>query len=155
MCAVWRPLEYISEERSTMDRHSRDVRSRVMSKIVRENTGPERLLRRALTARGVRYRLHGRLPGRPDIVFNRSKLAVFVDGCFWHSCKKCNIPRPRSNKTYWLPKLARNQQRDRRVNMQLVRRGWSVVRLWEHQVFSDAEECAAKVLHRLLGRLPS
>src|SRR5688500_3866435 len=107
-----------------MDRHDAATRSYVMSRIRRENTRPEVLLRRALFAAGARgYRVHARLPGRPDVVFGKARLAVFVDGCFWHGCKKCAIPLPRSNRAYWLPKLARNVARDRTVKRLLRREG--------------------------------
>src|SRR4051812_22352436 len=94
---------------SPMDRHDAATRSYVMSRIRRENTGPEVLLRQALCSAGARgYRIHARLPGRPDVIFGRARVAVFVDGCFWHGCRKCAIALPRSNRSYWLPKLARN-----------------------------------------------
>ncbi len=118
-----------------------------MSRIRKENTRPEMLLRRALFALGARgHRVHTSLPGRPDIVFSRPRVAVFVDGCFWHGCRKCAIPLPRSNRSYWLPKLAKNAARDRQVSKRLRREGWAVARLWEHEVFADAPACAQKVM---------
>jgi DNA mismatch endonuclease (patch repair protein) len=120
-----------------------------MSRIRKRNTRPEILLRRALFAAGVRgYRLHAKLPGRPDVVFLKARLAVFVDGCFWHQCRGCKIPVPRSNRAYWAPKLARNIARDRRNNVQLRALGWSVLHLWEHQVIRDPAACAARVMRR-------
>jgi DNA mismatch endonuclease (patch repair protein) len=124
-----------------------------MSRIRGRNTRPELALRRALFVAGARgYRVHANLPGRPDVVFTRVRLAVFVDGCFWHGCKKCGIPTPRTNRSYWGPKLERNRARDRRTNRKLRVSGWSVLRFWEHQVAADPEACAARVMRRLQGR---
>jgi DNA mismatch endonuclease (patch repair protein) len=74
------------------------------------------------------------LPGKPDFVFQRERLAIFVDGCFWHGCP-LHGRNPDSNRAYWLPKLARNRARDLAVTRELRRRGWRVLRLWEHTRF--------------------
>jgi DNA mismatch endonuclease (patch repair protein) len=137
-----------------LDLCPKSTRSYVMSRIRKRNTLPELLLRRALVAAGVRgYRLHAKLPGHPDVVFSKARLAVFVDGCFWHQCKLCKIPVPRSNAAYWAPKLARNVARDRRANRQLRALGWSVLHLWEHQVVRNADACAARIARRYRDRL--
>lgn len=121
-----------------------------MSRIRKTDTKPELLLRRALFALGARgWRLRAKLPGTPDLVFSRARLAVFVDGCFWHACPRCAIPSPRSNQAYWGPKIERNVARDARVKRELRALGWQVLRLWEHQVMRDPEACAATVLSRL------
>src|SRR5207247_5799207 len=91
-------------------------------------------------------------PGRPDIIVTRARLAVFVDGCFWHSCPKCLIPAPASRTEYWGPKLRRNRLRDQRVGRQLRRLGWTPLRLWEHEVQRDFLQAAARVL-RAVKRL--
>lgn len=102
----------------------------------KRDTGPELKLRSLLHRRGLRFRVNHQLvvPGlrvRPDIVFVAWRVAVFVDGCFWHSCR-WHGTRPRVNTHYWLPKLARVKARDRKVRRLLTRAGWTVVRLWEH-----------------------
>jgi DNA mismatch endonuclease, patch repair protein len=102
----------------------------------RRDTGPEKRIRSALHRRGYRFRVDHplRLEGalvRPDVVFTRAKVAVFVDGCFWHSCP-LHGTSPRSNRDYWGPKLARNAERDRANTVALRRDGWRVVRIWEH-----------------------
>lgn len=102
----------------------------------RSDTKPELRLRSVLHGRGHRYRknLLLRLDGarvRPDLVFTRWKVAVFVDGCFWHGCPE-HQHIPKSNREYWVPKLAANVERDRRVDRALISEGWSVVRIWEH-----------------------
>jgi DNA mismatch endonuclease (patch repair protein) len=133
-----------------MDRYSKNVRSIVMSKILGCNTAPEMMLRRTLWAHGLRgFRVHSRLPGKPDITYKSHGLAVFVDGCFWHSCPICKIAKPQSRRSYWLPKLKRNRDRDLLVSRTLRNSGWRVIRFWEHEVWSDADGCALKILKEL------
>lgn len=108
-----------------------------LSRVRRSGTKPEVAVRSALHAAGLRYRvdLPVRLPEltvRPDIVFTRARVAVFIDGCFWHSCPE-HGNQPRANTGYWLPKLQRNVERDRTVDDALTRAGWRVLRYWEHE----------------------
>lgn len=111
----------------------------------RTDTKPEIALRRALHARGYRYRKDLRLDlpdgvrVRPDIVFTARKVAVFVDGCFWHVCPE-HGREPTSNEWYWTPKLRRNVERDRTADAALQAAGWRVVRLWEHVPLPSAVE---------------
>lgn len=103
----------------------------------RRDSRPERRLRSALHADGMRFRvdlpirLDGRRPIRPDIVFTRARVVVFVDGCFWHGCPEHGRP-PRTNSGYWSAKIAVNQARDREQTAALENAGWEVVRFWEH-----------------------
>lgn len=112
----------------------------------RKDTGPERLLRSQLHARGFRYRidrpivLAGRRV-RPDLVFRRAQVAVFVDGCFWHRCPE-HATHPKANAEYWQAKFDRNIARDRADDDALRGAGWSVVRVWEHE---GPNEAAARV----------
>lgn len=109
----------------------------------RANTKPEVALRSELHRLGYRYRKDHRLdlPGggraRPDIVFTRRKIAVFVDGCFWHVCPK-HGREPTRNEWYWSPKLRRNVERDRQADEALAKAGWRVLRIWEHEPLEDA-----------------
>ena len=108
----------------------------------RTGTGPEVRLRSALHAAGLRFRkdLLIRTPGvrvHADVAFTRQRLAVFVDGCFWHGCPAHGVT-PKSNTGYWLPKLAANRQRDDRVDRELRANGWHVLRIWEHVPIADA-----------------
>lgn len=106
---------------------------RFMARQRTRDTSPELALRRALHRRGVRYRLHrGDLPGRPDLVLVRIRLAVFVDGCFWHACP-AHGTRPRANAQWWATKLAATTERDRRNDNQLFEQGWEVRHVWEHE----------------------
>ena len=110
-----------------------------MQAVKSKNTGPEIVVRRMLHALGYRFRLHRKdLPGSPDIVLPSRKRAIFVHGCFWHAhgCAKGRPPKSRSN--YWLPKLARNVQRDRTKKEQLESLGWDVLVVWQCQVEDDA-----------------
>jgi DNA mismatch endonuclease (patch repair protein) len=108
----------------------------------RADTKPELALRAALFAMGYRYRKDLRLdlPARrvrPDIAFTRRRVAVFVDGCFWHACPE-HGSKPKSNEWYWSPKLTKNVERDRAVDDALTAAGWTVLRLWEHVPLPDA-----------------
>jgi len=108
----------------------------------RADTKPELALRSALHALGYRYRKDFRLdlPARrvrPDIAFTARKVAVFVDGCFWHACPD-HGSQPKNNEWYWSPKLARNVERDRAADAALTQAGWIVVRLWEHVPVTEA-----------------
>src|SRR5664279_5113269 len=102
-------------------------------------------LRRALHAEGARFRLHRQLEKgcTPDIVMPRRRLAVFVDGCFWHGCPK-HGRKPGSNRAYWLPKLRRNRERDAALKCSLCSAGWTVIRLWEHDL-AVPQRCAARI----------
>ena len=116
----------------------------------RRDTKPEVALRKALHARGMRFRKDFRidLDGtrfRPDVVFTRAKVAVFVDGCFWHSCPMHGTT-PKRNADYWIPKLARNVTRDRAQDAALEGSGWTSVRIWEHEDPATAAERVARAL---------
>lgn len=115
----------------------------------RIGTAPELALRRALHARGHRYRVGLRVPGRSrrtiDIAFTRPSVAVFVDGCFWHACPE-HATSPRSNATWWAEKLATNVARDRDTDAHLRDDGWSVVRVWEHELTRTAVELVEAAL---------
>ncbi|MBA1365421.1 very short patch repair endonuclease [Burkholderia gladioli] len=116
-----------------MDKVSREVRSRVMQSIKGKNTKPELSVRSAMHRRGFRFRLHRRdLPGTPDIVLPRYRLAIFVHGCFWHRHAGCSrATMPSTNVEYWATKFSRNQERDRCVKEALHALGWAVFEIWE------------------------
>ena len=103
-----------------------------MSTIRSKNTRPELHLRKALWLRGFRYRIHY-CSEKIDIAFLSSKVAVFVDGCFWHNCP-LHSHKPKSNLEYWTPKLQKNIERDRAKNERLTLQGWHVIRIWEHEL---------------------
>lgn len=129
------------------DVHTKKQRSYNMSKIKCRDTKPEILLRKVLYAEGARgYRVNYRLNGKPDIVFPKQKIAVFVDGCFWHKCPAC-FQKPATNKKFWQDKINSNVKRDREINSALKKSGWKVMRFWEHDIRKKAKKCSAKILH--------
>lgn len=118
-----------------------------MARVRRSGTAPELALRSTLRRVGLRCRLTPgglSLPGTPDLVFPRLRLAVFVDGCFWHGCP-VHGTMPKTNTSFWLAKISRNRERDRQVDGSLKRLGWTVLRVWEHELRGDR--------HRLLRRI--
>src|SRR6185437_1901752 len=131
-------------------------RSANMKANRRVDTKPELALRRALHARGYRYRKDLRLdlPGgvrvRPDIVFTARRVAVFVDGCFWHCCPQHGT-QPAANTWYWEPKLRRNVERDRAADTALAAAGWTVLRLWEHEALDEAVAAVVHAVPRAKG----
>lgn len=134
-----------------MDNVAPDVRSRTMAAVRSSgNRSTERMLRAHLVRRGVRgWRLNARdLPGCPDFVFDAERVAVFVDGCFWHGCPNCHRP-PSSNQEYWTRKVDRNRCRDRRVSRQLRAERWTVLRVWEHEL----KVSPSTVMKRILARI--
>ena len=130
------------------DVFSKKVRSKVMSRIRSKNTSPEMNLRKILWNKGYRYRIHYKLPGKPDIVFVGKKVAVFIDGCFWHKCPKCYIA-PKSNKKYWLPKIEYNVKKDEENNKTLKKIGWKVIRVWEHEIKKDLNKTVKRIESQL------
>ena len=131
-----------------MDSLTKRERSERMSRIKGADTKPELIVRRVVHGMGFRYRLHDcRLPGRPDLVFAARKKIIFVHGCFWHRhedehCKLARLPKSRLD--FWLPKLAANSERDRRVLLQLQQLGWSVLVIWECEL-QDKEALANRI----------
>lgn len=130
-----------------MDRVGSGTRSRIMS-VVKSRGGrtTERRLRAYMVARGItgwRANLKN-LPGSPDFAFPERKMAVFVDGCFWHDCHRC-CRRPKSRVKFWNEKFASNRARDRRQARQLRALGWEVLRVWEHAVLKTPATCVERI----------
>jgi DNA mismatch endonuclease (patch repair protein) len=119
-------------------------RSHCMSRIRGKNTKPEMTLRRALWSAGLRYRLHHGVPGRPDIAFPGSRVAVFCDGCFWHGCPIHSVS-PKTNASFWKTKIGKNRARDERVAATLRAEGWKVIRFWEHEIKNNPGKLAGQV----------
>lgn len=114
-------------------------RSRTMSRIRSKNSKPELILRKALWAKNVRFRLHDKsLPGTPDIVIKKYKLAIFVDGEFWHGFDwKNNRNRIKSNRLFWIPKIERNMQKDLRTNRALGDMNYTIFRFWSQDIIKN------------------
>jgi len=137
--------------RSLTDVHNPAQRSYNMSRIRGANTRPELALRKALWREGLRYRLSVNLPGRPDLIFRKTKVAVFVDGCFWHACPK-HLIWPRHNANFWKRKISGNVARDKKVTRELRRTGWLVFRFWEHDVKCRLQRCVNRVISTVKQR---
>ena len=116
------------------DKFSKEKRSYVMSRIRGRDSGPERKVRELLSGMGCSFSEYHRVKGiRIDIAIPSLKIAIMVDGCFWHGCPKC-YREPKSNVDYWAAKIKRNRQRDRFQKASLADEGWKVVRIWEHEL---------------------
>jgi len=131
------------------DVHSKEVRSFNMSRIRGKNTKPEMLVRKYLFSKGFRYRIHGKLSGRPDIVLPAYRTVVFVHGCFWHKHEGCRyfvVPRTRTE--WWLEKIGRNCVNDAKNVDALRVQGWKVIIVWECQLKKDKIENTLARLER-------
>ncbi|HMC96810.1 MAG TPA: very short patch repair endonuclease [Flavobacteriales bacterium] len=142
---------YIRDGRAPVPKDERT--SAVMSRIRATNTAPERRMRAALAAEGIKgYRLHyTKAPGRPDIAFVGRRIALFVHGCFWHRCPHCDRSAPKSNSSWWRKKLDANHLRDKRKERHLRAAGWRVITVWECRLRANAKSQARRV-GRMLDR---
>lgn len=122
------------------DTISSERRSAVMRSVKSKNSSLERAVRSSLHRRGLRFRLNYPVLGKPDIVFVRPKIVVFIDSCFWHGCPK-HIRMPSSNKEYWTNKIARNIKRDAEVNSAYKQMDWKILRFWEHEIKENLDRC--------------
>jgi DNA mismatch endonuclease (patch repair protein) len=128
------------------DTFNKAERSRIMATVrSRGNKATELTLAKLFRAAGIKgWRRHAPIPGRPDFMFARERVAIFVDGCFWHGCAKhCRMPA--SNRKYWLQKIARNKQRDLATRKHLRAKGWRVVRIWEHDLKTQPARAIGKI----------
>ncbi len=128
------------------------ITHKIMSAIKSKDTRPELALRKALWHQGLRFRVNYKnLPGKPDIVFTKAKMAIFCDGDYWHGhnwalrgLKDLNEELSRYSE-FWADKIRRNIQRDEEVNRQLAEMGWTVIRIWESDIIKDTAGCLAKI----------
>ncbi|MDD5344605.1 MAG: very short patch repair endonuclease [Smithella sp.] len=130
------------------DVHTRAQRSRNMAAIRGKfNKSTELALITLFRANRIKgWRRHSRrIFGTPDFIFPKNKVAIFVDGCFWHGCPKCLI-HPKTNKKFWEIKIAANQRRDRDVKKQLIEEGWRVLRFWEHEIKHNSNNIVKKII---------
>ena len=132
-----------------MDRLDSATRSRLMSRVRSSGTKTTEWRFRGLLVqaaiRGWRIGHRCGLPGNPDVVFHRARLAVFLDGCFWHGCERCRTI-PATNSQFWLAKIRKNKHRDQRAVMKLRADGWKVLRIWEHELRYDPRGVLARVV---------
>ena len=151
------PKNY-SEERIKVPRfneasgfYTTPKRSKIMSKIRGKNTKPELAFRKALYAAGYRYRIdYKKLIGKPDILLKKYKTAIFIDGEYWHGHNwQERKPKVKTNREFWIAKIERNMQRDREVNSELERLGYTVFRFWETEIKKELDSCLQKVIVHL------
>jgi DNA mismatch endonuclease (patch repair protein) len=126
------------------------TRSQLMARVRgRGNKSTEEKLATLFRKAGIKgWRRHLRLPGTPDFAFPKLRLAIFVDGCFWHGCPRC-YTRPGTNQPFWDKKMRDNRARDRRVTRELRARGWSVLRIWSHSLRLGERAVLAKIIRAL------
>jgi len=125
-----------------VDRHTKGQRTYNMSRIRSTNTGIEIIFKKLIIGTYLRYQ--PKITGKPDFGSKKYKIAVFIDGCFWHKCNTCYI-QPKSNRKFWISKVERNIKRDRFINRKLKSQNYKVMRFWEHQIRKNAEKYAQKV----------
>ena len=148
---IQRPYPSSTRDDSS-DRVNRTTRSRIMARVPRRDTGPELALRKALHARGFRYRLHVRgLKGTPDLAFPRFHAVCFVHGCFWHRHLGCRrTTEPVTRREFWRKKFRANVERDKRTRQSLLERGWRVAVIWECALEGERAGTTADLVGRWL-----
>ena len=120
-----------------------------VKKIKSKNTKPEITIRQLIWKKGYRYRIGHGLMGKPDMVFPSYNIAIFIDGCFWHGCPK-HYRMPSSNVKYWKQKISQNKKRDRKINKQLKKEGWKIIRIWEHDIKQNPEKTVKRIIKKLI-----
>ena len=137
--------QYIRDKRSPTPKNNNV--SKVMSANRAKDTKPELMVRKELYSLGlIGYRLHSKkIPGKPDISYNRYKLAIFINGCYWHRCPHCNLPLPKNNTDFWKQKFNANVNRDKVKGEQLNDIGWRVLTLWECKIKKNLDRQILKV----------
>jgi DNA mismatch endonuclease (patch repair protein) len=126
------------------DCFTKEQRSEVMRRVKSSNTKLELKVRSALHGRGLRYRLRSDLPGKPDLVFVKARIAVFIDSCFWHGCPEhCRMPA--NNREYWQRKISRTVERDKRMAETYKNMDWVMHRIWEHDIKQGFDDCIDQI----------
>jgi DNA mismatch endonuclease, patch repair protein len=149
-------VSYLSKYKTTSKLYIRDgrapipekeVTSRIMSAIKAKNTKPELMLRKALWESGLKgYRLHCKeVPGKPDIFYPGKKIAIFVNGCYWHRCPHCKPSMPKTHIRFWSNKFSNNLERDKRKQKELIDLGWKVLIFWECQLNKNMKNLIIRV----------
>lgn len=127
-----------------------EQRSYCMSRVKGKDTGLERIVRSGLHKRGLRFRKHvTELPGKPDIVFSRAKVVVFIDGDFWHGYRLPTWEHTVSD--FWKKKIGKNRERDKKNHRKLKEMGWTVIRIWQHDLNRDFDGCIEKIVSAVRG----
>lgn len=129
-----------------VDRLTVEKRSLLMARVRRQGTEPELILRKTLWANRLRYRLKSKrkLPGSPDILFPGHRIAIFIDGCFWHGCS-LHGTIPKTHSKFWATKIERNKSRDVEVDEKLMTLGWTPLRFWEHEIKGNIQSVIKRI----------
>lgn len=128
-----------------VDNLTKEMRSKVMASIKGRNTRPEIVVRKLLWAKGIRYRIHDKkVTGTPDISNKSKKIAIFIDGCFWHGCNNC-YKEPRTNVAYWHTKIINNKKRRKEIIKKLSKDNWKILEFWEHRVVNEPEAVTKEI----------
>lgn len=131
------------------DKFSKQKRSEIMSKVRNKDSKMEITLRKELWKAGYRYRKNSNKHfGKPDIVLANLKTVIFVDSCFWHGCKE-HGSMPETRREFWEAKIARNKERDKEVTRHYKDKGWTVIRIWEHEIKKNFDKTVEKILNKL------
>ncbi|MCR5448350.1 MAG: very short patch repair endonuclease [Solobacterium sp.] len=135
-----------------MDVLTKEQRSYNMSRIKKDNTKPEEIVRHYLFSKGLRYRKNvSTLPGTPDIVLKKHHTVIFVNGCFWHKHDNCKyFVWPKTNIDFWKNKLTKNAERDKLTRTLLEEKGWKVIIIWECELKKDLRECTLDNLYKMI-----
>lgn len=128
-----------------VDNLTKEKRSKVMASIKGRNTKPEIIVRKLLWSNGHRYRIHNKkVFGIPDISNKNKKIAIFIDGCFWHGCSSC-YKEPRTNVAYWRTKIMNNKKRRQEIIKKLRKDGWRILEFWEHRIIKEPETVTKEI----------
>jgi len=127
-----------------VDIFTKEKRSYVMSRVKSKNTGLELKLRKELWKKGYRFRVHYKIKGNPDVVFPKQKLAIFIDGDFWHGYNWEKL-KPKLKNEFWINKIKNNKGRDKKNNKILRKEGWEVIRFWGHEILKSLNKSVAQI----------
>ena len=129
-----------------MDKVTKEVRSSIMKSVKMKDSAMENDFRKKLWSKGIRFRKNNnKLYGKPDISISKYKIVIFLDSCFWHGCKR-HYRKPTSNINYWNRKIAKNIERDEKVNKFYKENNWHIYRIWEHDLLKKSEEIIKRIL---------
>lgn len=132
-----------------VDVFSKKKRSEIMSKVRSSNTTPEIVIKKLLKKQNIVFEMYSKdIFGKPDFVFRKEKLAIFIDGCFWHGCK-IHRTIPETNREFWKRKIDYNKKRRIKIKKLLMKKGWKVLEFWEHDVNKNPYEVVSKILEKL------
>jgi len=126
------------------DNLTKEQRSKTMAKIKSKWTKQERTVHLCLNKKKIKHKMHPKIKGSPDLIIPEKKMAVFLHGCFWHSCKRYFV-EPKSNRKYWINKINGNKKRDSKNKKVLVKNGWEVAVIWEHQIKRNLDKACCRL----------